>query len=146
VHHLTLAEVHLDKGSHPSDPDKGCVMEWLSVFAEERTSDRKTDHPKCASPVLTAFAITFNDGLDDANRQRLIPFIPRLVGTSGNTKADNLRAWMAIDWLARTYVPAFLRIAGLTEHADTLAAARPPDERRRGQEGAAISLGGSLGG
>ena len=50
----------------------------------------------------------------------LKPLIPKLVGTR-TTKADEeTRAWMCTDWLARECAPAFLRLAGMTEHAEKL--------------------------
>ena len=127
MHHVDLNAITLGSGSHFGATDGPlCVMEWVSVFADERKIGDQTDSPKCTSRVLTNFAIAFNDSLDNETRQRLIPFIPRLVGTAGNTKLDNLRAWMATDWLVRTYAPAFLRLTpSLVEHADTLAALPP---------------------
>jgi len=116
--HIDLATVTLDKGSHRPNDDAVCVMELVALFAHEP----KTDHPTCTSPVLTAFAIAFNDGVDDATRQRLVPFIPRLVGTAGDPEADAVRAWMATDWLVRTFTPVWLRKAGLVEEADAIAA------------------------
>lgn len=117
MHHIDLDSIHLDAGSHSED-GRGCVMEWAARFAGLPV----TDHPACTSPVLTAFAISWNDALPDATRQRLIPFIPRLVGTAGDPKADEVRAWMATDWLVRTFTVAWLRKAGLTARADDLAA------------------------
>jgi hypothetical protein len=124
MHHIALEDITLAKGPHKGSKDGPyCVMEWVSIFADERKPGSQTDSPRCTSKVLTNFAIAWNDALDDETRQRLVPFIPRLVGTSGNRKADNLRAWMATDWLARTYAPAMLRLTpSLVEHADTLAA------------------------
>lgn len=117
MHHIDLDGIHLDAGSHPED-GRGCVMEWTARFAGEKV----TDHPTCTSPVLTAFAIRFNDGLPDDERQRLIPFIPRLVGTAGDVEADRRRRYLAVDWAIRRNAPRWLRAAGLTDDADTLAA------------------------
>ena len=107
--HVDLATIHLDKGSHPDD-GRGCLLEWTARFAGEPV----TDHPVCTSPVLAAFGIAWNDTLDDETRQRLVPYIPRLVGTAGDPKADQVRAWMATDWLIRTVTPTWLRKAGLS--------------------------------
>jgi len=116
---IYLEPLQLGKGSH-SPPNNGlvraCVMEAVAYVAGEPFSD----HPECASPVLGAFLRTWNDSLPDEDRQMLKPLIPRLVGTKASARVEEKRAWMAIDWLARECAPAFLRLAGLTEHAETL--------------------------
>jgi hypothetical protein len=106
----------LTKGAHSSWEEGACVMEAVAYVAGEPFSD----HPKCASPVIAAFLRSWNDDLDDETRQRLKPYIPRLVGTKGTKRQEEKRAWMATDWLARECAPAFLRLAGLTEHAEAL--------------------------
>ena len=107
----------LYSGAH--DPDgKMCVMEAVAYVAREPWSD----HPACVSPVIAAFARAWNDGLPDAERNSLLmPMIPKFVGTIGSDALENRRATMAADWLIRVYTPAWLRLAGLTSHADTLA-------------------------
>jgi len=114
-----LEPLQLEKGAH-SPPDNGlvhaCVMEAVAYVAGEPFSD----HPECASPVLGAFLRSWNDSLLDEDRQMLKPLIPRLVGTKAPARVEEKRAWMATDWLARECAPAFLRLAGLTEHAETL--------------------------
>jgi hypothetical protein len=91
-------------------------MEAVSYVAGEPWSD----HPECASPVLGAFLRSWNDSLSNEDRQMLKPLIPRLVGTKASKAVEEKRAWMATDWLARECAPAFLRLAGLTEHAEAL--------------------------
>jgi hypothetical protein len=105
----------LSKGSHPT-PDAGrCAMEWVSYLAGEPHSDQ----PVCVSPVLKAFCISFNDALDDEQRQKLRPYLARTIGTAGDG-LDEQRAWMAADWLIRTFTPAWLDLAGLHDHASNL--------------------------
>ena len=112
---LDLKELVLHTGSH--EPNHTfCMMEAVAYIAGEPWSD----HPACASPVLGAFCRSWNDALDDETRQRLKPYIPRLVDTKATKDVEKKRAWMATDWLARECAPAFLRLAGLTEHAETL--------------------------
>jgi hypothetical protein len=79
-----------------------------------------TDHPKCASPVIGAFLRSWNDAMNDDDRQMLLPLIPRLVGTASTRDVEGRRAWMATDWLVRECAPAWLRLAGLNDHAHTL--------------------------
>lgn len=107
----------LAKGAHPDHNDM-CVTEAVAFVAGEPWSDS----PACASPVISAFLRAWNDSLDDARRDALLrPFIPRLIGTAGSADTESRRATMAADWLVRVHTPAWLRLAGLTVHADALA-------------------------
>ena len=114
-----LEGLKLETGAHDA-PKNGlvhaCVMEAVAYIAGEPFSD----HPECASPVLGVFLRSWNDALSDEDRQMLKPLIPRLVGTKASAKVEEKRAWMAADWLGRECSPAFLRLAGLTEHAEAL--------------------------
>ena len=108
----------LYSGSHNPN-GKMCAMEAVAYVAGEPWSD----HPECACPVIGAFMRAWNDALSDADRDRLLlPLIPRLVGTKGSKKLEARRATMSADWYVRVQVPAWLRLAGLTEHANKLAA------------------------
>ena len=91
-------------GTHASPQDGRCAMEWVSYLAGEPHSDQ----PICVSPVLRAMCIALNDGLDQEPRQRLRPYLTRTIGTA-NDGLDIWRGWMAMDWLARVYTPAWLR-------------------------------------
>jgi hypothetical protein len=77
------------------------------------------DHPSI-SRVVRAFAIGLNDAWNDEDRQRLRPYVTRILGTKTTKEDEETRAWMATDWLARVHTPAFLRLAGLPEHAQAL--------------------------
>ncbi|MGA2010481.1 MAG: hypothetical protein ABSH51_08130 [Solirubrobacteraceae bacterium] len=102
-------------GTHATPEDGRCAMEWVSHLAGEPHGDE----PLCVSPVLRAMCIALNDGLDDVPRQRLRPFLARTIGTADDG-LDAARAWMAMDWLIRTYTPVWLRAAGLQFAADDL--------------------------
>jgi hypothetical protein len=106
----------LDSGAHSPD-GKACIMEAAAYVAGEEW----TDHPECVSPVIAAFLRNWNDSLPDEDRGRLLrPYITKAIGTRGTKAQEQKRAWMATDWLARECAPAFLRTAGLTEHAEAL--------------------------
>jgi hypothetical protein len=75
------------------------------------------------SPVLGAYGRSLNDVLPTDRRQELKPYVPRLIGTAGDSK-DETRSYMALDWLIRTYTPAFLDLAGLTVEAQELRSLR----------------------
>ncbi|MGH2374715.1 MAG: hypothetical protein ACRDIC_14770, partial [bacterium] len=95
-------------GGHSPDSQM-CVMEAVAYVAGEEW----TDSPKCASQVIAQFLRSWNDALSDEDRQRLKPYIPKVIGTAASTEAEERRAWIVTDWLSRTLAPAFLRLAGL---------------------------------
>jgi hypothetical protein len=119
-----IEQLKLSRGSHVS-PSNGlveaCVMEAVSYVAGEPFSD----HPDCASTVITSFLISWNDSMSDKDRQMLKPYIPRLVGTRTTAKDEETRAWMLTDWLARECAPAWMRLAGLIAQAEALEALAP---------------------
>jgi hypothetical protein len=116
---LDLDALVLKSGGHsaPSEPTSApdaCVMEAVAYVAGERWSD----HPQCASPVLTSFLIGLNDRWSHDDRQLLKPFIPRLVGTRTTSADEETRRLMIVDWLVHEYAPAMFRHAGLAAEAD----------------------------
>ena len=91
-------------------------MEAVAWLAGEAHSD----HPACVCPVLGAFVRSWNDSLDDAMRQKLKPFIPRMVSTSTDGRSEE-RAWMCLDWLTRECAPAFMDLTpALQSHGAAL--------------------------
>lgn len=112
---LDLDALSLERGAHDSPEDGMCMMEAVAYIADEPFSDR----PECASPVLGSFLRGWNDQLDHEDRQRLKPYIPEVVGTADDGQDDE-RAWLLVDYLIRTYTPAWLDLAGLDEHAAAL--------------------------
>ncbi len=103
-------------GTHATPEEGRCAMEWVSFLAGEPHGD----DPACVSPVLRAYCTTLNDSLDDAPRQLLRPYLARTIGTSTDG-LDEQRSWMAMDWLIRTYAPAWLAVADLRGAARGLA-------------------------
>jgi hypothetical protein len=92
-----------------------CAMEAVAYYAGEP----HTDHPKCVCPVLGAFLRALNDMLDDRERQRLLAYIPRVVGTARDGYGQR-RGWMCVDWLVREATPAFCDCAGFDDTARLL--------------------------
>jgi hypothetical protein len=114
---MTVSDIiRLAHGAHISIDDGACAMEAAAWIAGEPWSD----HPKCASPVISQFMRTWNDSLNDDDRQMLKPYIVKVVGTHNGAKIENRRAWMAADWLVRTQTPMWLRLAGLADQAAAL--------------------------
>jgi hypothetical protein len=113
---LTIAS-----GGHASLDDGACVMEAVAYVAGERWSD----HPQCASRVISAFLRAWNDAMNDEDRQQLKPLVPRLVGTAASDEVELRRSWMALDWYCRVSAPTWLRLAGLNDIAVAIEATEP---------------------
>lgn len=108
----------LASGAHADGSVQMCAMEAAAWIAGEPWSD----HPECVCPVISAFMRSWNDSLPDDKRSALLlPLIPSTIGTRGSAALASRRATMATDWLVRVHTPAWLRLAGLTAQADTLA-------------------------
>jgi hypothetical protein len=90
----------LAKGAH-DDPKYGaCVMEYCSILAGEEFSDK----PSCTNPVLSEMARVVNDKLSNANRQKILPLIPRLMNSSSSHGVEKLDIRLAV-WCARQVLP-----------------------------------------
>ena len=72
-----LAIFKLVRGSHASVEYGLCAMEAVAWLEGLEHSDR----PACTCPVIGAYVRALNDQVHDEERQRLIPYLPRLVGT-----------------------------------------------------------------
>lgn len=122
---MELSNVRLGVGTHeptakPTGDRDMCLMEAVAFFAGEPWSD----HPACASPVVSRFMQAWNDSLSDEDRDRLLPasvWVPRLVGSRSDDATEERRAFLALDWLVRVHTPAWLDLVPeLAEHAATL--------------------------
>jgi hypothetical protein len=131
-----LDTIYVDSGSHASWDDGACAMEVVAWLAGEGM----TDAPACASPILGAFVRSLNDKWDDATRQRLVPFLPRMVGTAADEK-DETRSYMALDWLIREYAPAWLDLAGLAAEAAELRSLRRIVDQVAARDAGPVVLG-----
>jgi hypothetical protein len=130
THHLDLDALIIQHGAHASPEDGMCVMEAVAYFAGEP----HTDHPECVSPVIGAFLRTWNDDLDEEGRQRLKPYIPKVVGTRTTAEDEETRAWLVTDWMVRVHTPAWLDLAGLGDQANALRALPRLDSEQRWPE------------
>ena len=118
---LNLDTLTLLKGAHDDAEAGMCLLEAVSYVAGEPFSD----NPKCTSPVLGAFGRALNDVLPDDKRQALRDYIPSMIGTAGDG-LDEARSYLALDWLIRTHMPAFLALNEATrEHATAVRALAP---------------------
>lgn len=65
----------LHQGAHPKGSGSACVMEYVSVLAGEKWSDK----PKCVHPFIANVARCINDGYGDNERQHMLGLVPRLL-------------------------------------------------------------------
>jgi hypothetical protein len=118
-----MTALFLEQGKHYT-PDEGmCLMEAVAFIAGEKF----TDHPKCVSLTLAAFGRTLNDSLMTEQRQRLIPLIPKLIGTVGfeEDERDSLRC---AHWLVTHWAPAWLDLVPELAHQAAALRAFPAPE------------------
>lgn len=117
---LDVEAIRLGRSSHPPADTLGdgnaCVMEAAAWVAGEPW----TDQPACVSPVIGAFLRSWNDSLDDTDRQQLRRWVLPVIGTAADEATELHRSFMACDWLVRTFTPAWLRNAGLVDDATAL--------------------------
>jgi hypothetical protein len=111
----------LTEGSHASREDGMCAMEAVAWLAGEAHSDA----PACVCPVIAAAMRAINDRLDDADRQQLVPYLQRVIGTRGDAALERRRGFAAADWAVRVAAPRALRACGLADAADRLASLSP---------------------
>ena len=109
---------HLDRGSHLTRGDGMCFNEAAAWVANEA----HTDAPACVSPVLRRYTIRLNDRWDYEQRQTLLPYLPRVIGTAGDG-LDPARERIAANWAARRLLGPWLRLAGLDAEAAAVEAA-----------------------
>jgi hypothetical protein len=93
-----IHEVELVRSRGDPARMKLCVMSLVARLAGEAHGDQ----PRCASPVIAAFARAVNDAMDRTTRQRLRPFAPRIVGTADGADAERR------DWLHTLLVESLL--------------------------------------
>ena len=108
---------HLERGAHQAD-SIFCLMEAVAFV----NGDPWSDSPECACPVLSAYGRALNDAMSDEQRQRLIPYIPLLIGTKSSFEVEQQRAFILADLAVRVIAPIALRQAKLNSRANGMAA------------------------
>ena len=117
-----LTTITLAKGNHDAtcDNPERCLFEWYNYLTRHQHTDAC---PPGVSPVLHVYGMRLNDCLPDDRRQELKRYLPNgqdtLAGTASDGK-DETRSCIALDWLIRTWTPAWLDLAGLTAEATAL--------------------------
>ena len=82
-----LEMVRLAPGSHSSPREGVCVVELASLLAGEEFSDR----PACVCDVIAGYLRSWNDRTGHAQRQRLVPYSFRAIGSGGDPEATRRR-------------------------------------------------------
>ena len=104
-------------GKHDNPEDGMCLMEAVAYVAGES----HTDHPECCCPVIAEFGRVWNDSMrSDTERERLLKWVPRLVGTRADRATEQRRRELAFEWLTRECLPVWLDAAELTGHANAV--------------------------
>jgi hypothetical protein len=85
----------LSRGKHRDPEDGTCVMELASMLAGEEFSDS----PRSVCPIVAGFLRTYNDGIDDNDRDDLYRFAAEAVGTRGGAEITAARARLCHAWL-----------------------------------------------
>lgn len=106
---VDLAAVRLARGAHTARGAGMGVMEAVAWLANEPHAN----HHASASPVIATFCRLVNDRVGDQERQRLVSYVPRLVGTNAAHDVERRRTMITADWAVRTVAVAALGIAGL---------------------------------
>lgn len=100
-------EFYLLPGKHASSEEGMCAMEVVALL----NGGPHTDHPRCACPIISGYVRHINDNIPDDQRQRLLPYLPRLVGSVSEDHEQARHeyfAWQAV----RVFAPAALRAQG----------------------------------
>jgi hypothetical protein len=122
----------LEAGAHRDERSGSCVMEYVSVLAGERFTDR----PRCTHPAVAALAWQVNDAVSHEARQELGLRAVDLVGAGRDLDgpvrpvvlAAIARAGLRLDPTSRF----FTRLARRVEEAQAKAAQRRAEGRDAG--------------
>jgi hypothetical protein len=91
---LDIESVRLAPGSHSSPREGVCAAELASLLGGEKFSDR----PGCVCEVISAFLRSFNDRVAHAERQQLIPYADRAVGSWAEREVTHMRRDICLVW------------------------------------------------
>lgn len=119
-----LEPIVLTRGTHASADEGLCAMEAVAFLGREQ----HTDHPRCACPVLSAFARPWNDGIeDDGERTRIfLPLLEGIARSKASSWIELARAHLALDWIVREHLPEWLALrTDLRVHGERLRALPP---------------------
>lgn len=107
-------KLKLKSGSHSNPKEGSCLMETVAYISG---ADVYTDHPECACPVITDFAISTNDWMNDVERQRLLPFVLRIAGSKASQEIQEKRGYMCADYAVRVFAPLWVEFHNASDAA-----------------------------
>ena len=93
-----IKPIQLLEGTHEetAQTGQGCFM---NVIAYLNGEPQITDQSPCVCEVVRPLAIWLNDFMRDDERQQLIPYIHRAMGSKTDDKDElSQRAWLAVDF------------------------------------------------
>lgn len=114
-------EFHLSAGKHASTEEGICAMEVVAFL----DGGPRNDHPRAACEIISGFVRHINDNMPDDIRQKLLPYLPRLIGTVSEEHEQERHEYFAWQTI-RVFAPAALRAQGykrfarVLENAETL--------------------------
>ena len=117
---------NLRHGSGETPKDGGCLIQiagWLNDGVSW------TDKTPCVHPVFRRLGINFNDWFDDTDRQKLLAFLPRIIGTGlTGDEAEDKRVAVGLAEYAASQAQKFdaavaVAAANAAAHAAVAAAA-----------------------
>lgn len=108
--------ISFQPGRHASPAEGICAMELVALLAGLPFSD----NPSCTSPVIASFVRGLNDNMPAVTRNRLRPFVPRLIGTVAPHLEEARTRLLAVAAVNRIAAAA-LRAHGFRHHANYLA-------------------------
>src|SRR5882762_184273 len=99
----TLKLPPLLMGAHNNVSAGLCAMEMVAFM--ERLPH--SDSPSCTCPVFAAYTRGVNDFFSDADRQKLLPYLPRLVGTVSKEHEQERAEYLVREVTHRCVAPLF---------------------------------------
>ena len=120
IGNLELEQFKLASGFSENNETEKCAM----ALASELGGYGHTDKTPCASPCIRTWVIRANDWATDDERQDLLPYVLRVLGTKA-PELEQQRAFICVDYAARKFVPIALRVRGFEDWARILEALDP---------------------
>lgn len=111
-----LWRFELCQGNSADPADGACLLDAVSWMEYGKLGD----HPACVCITLAAVGRSLNDMLPDGRRQRLVPYIPRLVGTVGSMRHELERVEALVRGIVLKVLPLGLGFLDGSPHADGL--------------------------
>lgn len=101
-----LDTITLSSGSHSTREEGMNLAEAAAWLAGEQHTFR----PDCVAQILAELGEDLSRLLPHDRRQRLVPALPEMIHTAGDGQ-DEARSYMVLDWIIRTWLPAWLDLS-----------------------------------